>query len=272
MNTILQQQLIKQYGSLKQAPAEVVRFCQSIDDEFERESCAKDLDALKDKFISIIARQFRQPLGAMRWSLDALLMGEVGTLTEAQQKFVRMAREADAELMRRVADLLAALDLEEGRMDIAKDDVSLETLWASVQATCQKQCQAKQIVFTYQPSTRPLPRLKADADKIRAVMEKIVENSLSYTPDKGHIVVKMNYRAPRVRFEVTDTGIGIPEREQDRVFTRFFRGANASILKPAASGLSLFIAKQYVDLHGGRIGFTSREQDGSTFWFELNTR
>lgn len=236
------------------------------------EEKAHELDTLKNKFIQVVSHQFRTPLNEVRWSLDALLNKQLGPLTAPQEEFARQTSEMNAEIIRRLDDLLTALDIEEGHGHLSLEESSLEDIVASVVNESAKRCQQKGLTCTYVAPKRAVPAMSLDSDKIRRVTEKLIDNAIAYNKKKGSMRVTIERNGSWVRVSVADRGIGVPNADRKRIFSRFYRASNASRVVTDASGLGLYIARHFVRAHEGKMGFTSTEGKGSTFWFDLPIR
>lgn len=240
-----------------------------ITERVAAEARIKELDEIRDKFILVVSHQLRTPLSAIRWNLEALATGAYGKVPKKQLEPVQGALDEDIEVIRRINDMLTALDVEEGRAAIRKTSAALDDVWQAVLAAWKRKCDNKGVACAYAPPERPLPKIMIDADKIREAMQKLADNAVAYTEKGGKVEARLVERDGRARFEIEDAGVGIPAKDQDRIFTRFFRGSNASTMLPDANGVSLSLARHFVQAHGGTIGFVSEEGAGSTFWFEL---
>lgn len=230
---------------------------------------SRDLDHLKSKFIQVVSHQFRTPLSAVRWNLESLLSGDIGTLTPETREFIRITYEANNEVINRIRDLLTVLDIEERRITLNPELISFDSIVASVAADFTKRAALKRINLKYIPPAEPGPAVLLDQDRVRVTLEKLLDNALAYTPAGGDVTIATQRLDGRLRVTITDSGIGIPVQEQNRLFERFYRASNANTMRPDASGLGLTIAKYFVEQQDGTLGFTSKEGSGSTFWFEL---
>ncbi|MFH1078482.1 MAG: PAS domain-containing sensor histidine kinase [Patescibacteria group bacterium] len=236
----------------------------------EAEHRVMELNDLRNRFIQIVSHQLRTPLNVIRWNLENLLTDDLGKMKAAQREIVHLSYAADVDVISRINDLLMTLDIEEGRVvDISKAPASFKGLWQSVSVELTPQCEAKRLDCTVTVAKDLPVEVLMDSNRIRTVMRHLVDNAATYTKEGGKITVRLAVSGPNARFEVQDTGIGIPPDERKRIFERFFRATNAMSMKADASGLGLYTSKHIVEQHDGTIGFTSEEGKGSTFWFEI---
>lgn len=243
---------------------------QDITDRKKEEHQLEELYKVRNKFIEIISHQLRTPLGVINWNLETLLKGEFGKMDPTQQKFLQATYERSIDTTQRIHDLLTAMDVEENRVRYEKEDVAIDSICAAVISEKKESCMLKSIDCSYIAPEAELPSFEGDNEKIRTVVTKLVDNAVNYTKPGGKITAKLLMEDHiKVRFEISDNGIGIPESEQHRIFDRFFRASNASVMVTDGFGLGLYLAKHFVEQHRGTIGFTSKEGVGSTFWFEL---
>lgn len=230
----------------------------------------KMVDRLKSEFITIAAHQLRTPLSAIKWSLKMLIDGEIGEITTEQKALLMQTLHSNERMIALVNDLLNVAAIEEGRFDYEFSVIHLEDLISTILTDYNFKIKKKKINFSYRKPEKSLPKIKLDHAKIRLAFQNILDNAIKYTPIGGNVAVEIIQTENFVVVSVRDSGMGIPKEEQDRLFGKFYRSDTALKKQTEGSGLGLFIAKNIIEKHGGRIGFKSSGMDkGSEFWFKL---
>ncbi len=224
----------------------------------------KQMNRSKSEFISIAAHQLRTPLSALKWCIDLLLKGDFGALNEKQRQMLQRGYETNETMIQLVGDLLNVAKIEDRRFGYeftAGDIVSLVT---KIVSSLSVSFREPGITFEFQKPTIVLPRFFFDEAKISLAIRNVLENAIHYTPPAGTVRLTMNGVDGNVEITVSDTGIGIPKKQLDRLFTRFFRAENAIRSHPEGSGLGLFMVQNIIARHGGTVTVDSLENKGTT--------
>jgi signal transduction histidine kinase len=148
------------------------------------------------------------------------------------------------------------------------ESADLGSICQSMFDAYQEEIKRKNLEFTFN-KPQELPKVNVDVEKISLAIQNLLDNAIRYTPSGGKITVSLETKGNYIEFSIKDTGIGIPKTQQERIFTKFFRGSNALKTETEGSGLGLFIVKNIIEAHGGKIWFESEEGKGTTFYFTL---
>jgi signal transduction histidine kinase len=225
----------------------------------------RHLDELKSDLLHTLGRELRAPLDSLAVALHlAQDPRVVGTVAPKQLDLLATAR-ADVDRLRTLLDDLLDLSrLREGTVELHRGRVDIAALASEVVEDYATDARDRGVTLTAEAPSGAAAAL--DHDRMRVVLDNIVANAIRYTPSGGRVVVRAR-PGPPVRFEVDDTGPGIPPGLRDRVFEPFFRAPGG---ETGGSGLGLSIAKEVVAAHGGRIGVEEAEDGGARVWVEVS--
>lgn len=223
-----------------------------------------ELDEAKDEFISMASHQLRTPLTSIKGYLSMLLDGDMGKLGKNQTSALKEAFGSSQRMVFLISDFLNVSRIKTGKFVIEKSQVNLAEMVHEELSQLKELAESRNVQFKYdQP--KEFPTVMLDDNKIRQVMMNMIDNAIYYTPIGGTVTVQLYVDAKEVVFKVIDTGIGVPKAERHKLFTKFFRAANARVARPDGTGLGLFMAQKIVLAQGGVIIFESEEGKGSTF-------
>lgn len=230
----------------------------------------KNLAEIKDRYLSIMAHDIRTPLGAILGFADILLEGKLGAAERQQVEVIRRNCESLLELINNLLDMAR---LEKGKLEIDAHAFSLQTLTGDIQEMIRpKLGQETRFSLAIDPDI-PEP-VTGDSHRLYQVLVNLVGNAAKFT-EKGEVKLTITPEAPgeshwRLRFEVADTGIGIPLERQADIFTPFSQAEAGTASRYGGSGLGLSIARELVALMGGELELESRPGQGTRFYFSLD--
>ncbi len=225
----------------------------------------------KNQFLSHVSHELRTPLTCIHQYVTLLLDGLIGPISTEQGDHLRTVLKSVNQLHAMIRDLLEATRAESGKIRVEPRCVSLRELVQQAAAMLKPTAEAKKIGLEIAVDQRA-PLVHADPDRALEVLINLLDNAIKFTPETGSVVVKafMVETDPEwVYISVSDTGVGITPESKNLIFERLFQDPNASDSSRNGLGLGLFISREIVRLHGGRIWVTSEPGSGSTFTFTL---
>jgi len=226
-----------------------------------------EIDRAKSEFVTLASHQLKTPLSSIRWLVEGLASGAAGALTPTQQKYLDGIQRSTQHMIAMINELLNVSRIELDKIATRIEEIDVTALAKDVIAEQQHDADAKAITLTLKSAT-DLPRIFADKNALRMIFQNLVSNAIKYTPQGGSVTCELSETGAKnqsVFFSVTDTGIGIPADEQDRVFEKLHRARNAQALVADGTGLGLYIVKTIIEKAGGGISFESKEGRGTTF-------
>lgn len=230
------------------------------------------VDRLKSEFITNVSHELRTPMTSIKGYAQVMLMGAAGDLTDQQRHFLDIIASNTSRLGVLVDDLLDVSRIEGSKLTLMFQPLDLNLIAQDVIADFIRRAQEENKPLTIRlHSDEQLPHVNGDPARIRQVFNSLVSNAYNYTPADGKIQVRIHPVDSEVQVDVQDNGVGISPDAQDRIFERFYRGENSLTMGAAGTGLGLSISKTLVEMHLGRIWFSSTgvEGEGSIFSFTL---
>ncbi len=226
-----------------------------------------EVSRMKSDFISTAAHQLRTPMTGIRWALEAL---QKSNITPEQQVLVDSAVGKSHDLVTIIGTLLDISSIESGKYKYKFEPVDMEGLLEEMARDFAPLAQTRQVSLYYAKSDVPLAKARADRERIKWVLNNLVENAIRYTPANGSVQLSMEAGLGRIFIRVKDSGIGIKEGDRASIFERFYRAQNAIQKENSGNGLGLYIARTIATDHGGDLNFeANKDGPGTTFTFSL---
>jgi two-component system phosphate regulon sensor histidine kinase PhoR len=225
------------------------------------------LERVRRDFVANVSHEFKTPLTAIQGFAETLLSGALDDKAN-RKRFVEIIREHARRLARLTDDLLKLSRIEAGRLELEIRPVRVEALVGGCVETTRLNAQARGLEI-HVDLQKDAPAVRGDGAQLGEVLQNLLDNAVQYTSAGGKIEVKARSNGQGVTFTVTDTGIGIPESDLERIFERFYRVDAARSREAGGTGLGLAIARHIVEAHGGRIWVESAIGQGSRFHFSI---
>lgn len=229
----------------------------------------RDLDKAKSEFLSIASHQLYTPLTALRGYLSMIKEGDFGATPPKQRPILDILEVSADRLIELIKGLLDISRIESGRLELNLESVDLVEMVREMVRDLLPNANKKKLQLEFEEPAQPLPHAVVDRQRIRQVMLNFIDNAIKYTP-AGRIDVTVRRQGDELIFAVTDTGKGLQPEEMNRLFSKFTRVGGADRFHTEGTGLGLYVAKQMVEEHHGRVEVESPgPNEGSTFSMHL---
>ncbi len=230
----------------------------------------KEVDQMKDEFISIASHELRTPLTSIKGYLSLILEGTYGKIENKKMKEgINRAIDSSKRLEALVEDLLNVSRIEQRRLDVKNEEVELEPIIQEIISQLKIPADEKKLLLEYKEPKEKLPLVLADPERLKQALINLIGNSIKYT-EKGSIEVTTKIENDKLEIKIADTGIGMSAEEQKHLFEKFHRVQNEKTAKIIGTGLGLWITKQIIELMNGKIYLESMKDVGTQVTIKLN--
>ena len=250
-------------------PRGKIKFFVAVERDITEE---KRIQKVKTEFVALVSHQLQSPLVIMKWYLEMLLSEEPKRLSHSQKKYIREIQSATFRMKSLVDSLLEVSRID---MGVVFQDLALidpKKILKEVLESKQIEAKRKDLHFRIRISSTVKPMM-LDSRFLNVVYDNILNNAIQYSLPKGCIDVELSEvrtgKKHNLLLKIQDTGLGIPEAQQSKIFDKFFRADNAESKVPHGNGFGLYIVRALVERMKGKIWFRSKLGQGSTFWVRL---
>jgi signal transduction histidine kinase len=250
----------------KAAVEEASRQLEQVDADLQALTASlQEANQSRSKFVSVVTHELRLPLTSIKGYTDLLRQGIVGPVNDQQKNFLNVVRTNVDRMSALISDLSDMSHLQSGRIKLLTKPTTLQALIQTtvLPFTARFEEKNQKLELTLPDETVDL---NVDSPRLEQVLSYLLSNANKYTPADGKISLCAAVAGDNVRVEIRDTGIGISEEDQERLFTAFFRSEDEAVREHPGWGLALHVARLLVELMNGEIGVTSEPEKGSTFW------
>jgi two-component system phosphate regulon sensor histidine kinase PhoR len=224
----------------------------------------KEMDRAKSEFISLAAHQLRTPISTISITTEMLLSKIVGDISKENKKYLRQIFTEVRSMTEMIDVFLNVSRIEMNKFPIKTEPMKLYDIIDKIVKAVTPQIEDKGIHFKKNYS-KTLPVLDLDKNVMMIILENLLSNAIKYTSKGGKISLSAEEKGNNVIIEIADNGIGIPKKEQYRIFSKMFRAENTSSIKSEGSGLGLYLVKNLAEQSNYDISFKSKENEGTTF-------
>ncbi len=228
----------------------------------------REIEEIKSDFISIVSHELRTPLSAIKGFMSMLLKKDFGDLTDKQFHYLSRVYQSNQRMIDLVEDLLDISHIEGGKINLDLRPLAMENIIRDVVTELAGKGFERDITLKVNRRYR-LPLVLADESRLRQILTNLVDNGIKYSMPKSEVTIDFKIHGDELITSITDKGVGITPSQIGKLFQKFGRVFNPMTVQAGGTGLGLYIVKNLVEAHGGRIWVTSRESAGSKFSFSL---
>jgi signal transduction histidine kinase len=232
-----------------------------------RVEIVKELDRQKDELLGIVSHQLATPVSSIKWYTEMMVDGDLGKITKDQKEHLKSMQGISSNLADLVSMILDVSRIQLGRIKVEKQELDLKTFFKEIIEIIEPKAKEKSINFQKILPT-DFPNAQLDKRYTHMTIENLLTNAIKYTPEKGTVILEVSVKGQSLFCSVKDTGVGIPEKDKEKIFGKLFRASNVRNTVDG-NGFGLYVAKGAIEAQGGKIWFQSEENKGTTFNIEL---